>query len=354
MPSLFMGAAVGTGFARLIAPVWTLTPAIQPGAFAVVGMAAMFAVVGRAPLTAILIVFEVTGARDYQLILPLMLTATLATFLAERFNPDSVYSMALRHRGIKIRQAGQLDLLDTVTVGSVMAATPIVCGPNDLLADVEHRLHQARSHGLPVVDLGHLVGIITMSDISRAEDPLSSVSTVMTPRPVTVVPSTPVSTALERMAVLGVGRLPVVAEDNPEQLVGMFRREDAVRAYHEALTSSTDLELHRARLALRTDPGAGYYEFRIPPGSMADGRAIREVGWPEGSTLVSIRRGRGVEVPTGDTVLRDGDVVTAFGTVASKGRMIDRLNAGADEPTAEIPLAEIAEQGLDPDDGSNP
>jgi CBS domain-containing protein len=156
------------------------------------------------------------------------------------------------------------------------------------------------------------------------------------------------------MAVLGIGRLPVVAEDNPEQLVGMFRREDAVRAYHEALTSSTDLELHRARLALRTDPGAGYYEFRIPPGSMADGRAIREVGWPEGSTLVSIRRGRGVEVPTGDTVLRDGDVVTAFGTVASKGRMIDRLNAGADEPTAEIPLAEIAEQGLDPDDGSNP
>jgi CBS domain-containing protein len=292
-----------------------------------------------------------------------MLTATLATFLAERFNPDSVYSMALRHRGIKIRQAGQLDLLDTVTVGSVMAKTPIVCGPNDPLADVEHRLHQARSHGLPVVDQGQLVGIITMSDISRAEDPLSSVSTVMTPRPVTVVPSTPVSTALERMAVLGVGRLPVVAEDNPEQLVGMFRREEAVRAYHEALTSSTDLELHRARLALRTDPGAGYYEFRIPPGSMADGRAIREVGWPEGSTLVSIRRGRGVEVPTGDTVLRGGDVVTAFGTVASKGRMIERLNAGADEPTAEIPLDEIAEQALldelaeegpSPDDGSNP
>jgi Trk K+ transport system NAD-binding subunit len=87
---------------------------------------------------------------------------------------------------------------------------------------------------------------------------------------------------------------------------------------------------------------------------MADGRAIREVAWPEGSTLVSIRRGREVEVPTGDTVLRSGDVVTAFGTVASKGRMIERLNAGADEPTAEIPLEEIAEQGLVPDDGSNP
>ena len=172
----------------------------------------------------------------------------------------------------------------------------------------------------------------------------------MTPRPVTVVPSTPVSRALERMAALGVGRLPVVDEDNPERLVGMFRREDAVQAYHEALTASTDIEMHRASLAQRTGPGAGYYDFRIPPGSMADGRAIREVGWPEGSTLVSVRRERDIVVPTGDTVLLSGDVVTAFGTSTSKNRMIERLNAGADAPTAEVMLDEIApeESGSDP------
>jgi K+/H+ antiporter YhaU regulatory subunit KhtT len=145
-----------------------------------------------------------------------------------------------------------------------------------------------------------------------------------------------------------------VDEDRPDQLVGLFRREDAVRAYHEALTSSTDVEMHRARLAQRTDPGAGYYEFRIPSGSMADGRAIREVGWPEGSTLVSVRRDREVEVPSGDTVLHNGDVVTAFGTVASKALMIERLNAGADEPTAEIDLAEIAEQDAISDDDPTP
>jgi len=163
----------------------------------------------------------------------------------------------------------------------------------------------------------------------------------MTPRPVTVVPSTPVSRALERMAALGVGRLPVVDEDDPQKLVGMFRREDAVRAYHEALTANTDIEMHRASLARRTDPGAGYYDFRIPAGSMADGRAIREVAWPEGSTLVSVRREREVLVPTGDTQLRPGDVITAFGTSTSKNRMIERLNAGADHPTAEVMLDEI-------------
>jgi CIC family chloride channel protein len=345
MPSLFMGAAVGTGFALLVSEVWP-SP-VESGAFAVVGMAAMFAVVGRAPLTAILMVFEVTGARDYQLILPLMLTATLGTFLAERFHTDSIYSMMLRHMGIKVRKTGEVDLLDTIQVGSVMATSPMVCSTSDGIGEVEQRLHRTRSHGLPVVEGGRLVGVITLSDIARADSGDEKVADAMTHRPVTVAPSTPVSTALERMAVLGVGRLPVVAEDDPARLVGVFRREDAVRAYHEALTASTDAELHRARLAQRTDPGAGYYEFRIPPGSMADGRSIREVAWPEGSTLVSIRRDRQVEVPTGDTVLERGDVVTAFGTMASKERMIERLNAGADEPTAEIWLEEIEAQGAE-------
>jgi CBS domain-containing protein len=276
-----------------------------------------------------------------------MLTATLGTFLAERFHADSIYSMVLRHMGISVRKSGEVDLLDTINVGSVMRTDPETCQVGETVASVEERMHRTRTHGLPVIDGGRLVGILTLSDIARADSGDDTVADVMTQRPATVVPSALVSTALERMAVLGVGRLPVVAEDDPERLVGVFRREEAVRAYHEALTANTDIELHRARLAQRTDPGAGFYEFRIPPGSMADGRSIREVAWPEGSTLVSIRRGRQVEVPTGDTVLESGDVVTAFGTMASKDRMIERLNAGADEPTAEIWLESFEVEGED-------
>jgi len=349
MPSLFTGAAVGTGFALLVEPVWGVST-LNSGAFAVVGMAAMFAVVGRAPLTAILLVFEVTGARDYQLILPLMLTATLATFLAERFHPDSVYSMALKSMGISIRRTGEVDVLDTIDVGAVMNSPALIVGPKDDLGEFEQQLHEHQSHGAPVVEGGRLVGIVTISDIARAGTAGKGgrVGEAMTPRPATVTPSTRVSRALERMAALGVGRLPVVAEDDPDHLVGMFRREDAVRAYHDALTATTDVELHRARLAQRTVAGAGYYDFRVPPGSIADGRAIREVSWPEGSTLVSIRRDRDIMIPSGTTVLSSGDLITAFGTSTSKERMIERLNAGADEATAEISLAEIQAEETGP------
>jgi CIC family chloride channel protein len=345
MPSLFMGAAVGTGFARLASEFWTGEFALNPGAFAVVGMAAMFSVVGRAPLTAILIVFEVTGARDYELILPLMLAATLGTFFGERFMKDSVYTLALKRKGVSLTRSGEIDILDTVAVGSVMAAPAFIAAPGMTLAETRQRLDSARSHGVPVVDDAELVGIVTISDLTRAAQPedVACVRDVMTPRPVTVDPSTPVSRALERMAALGVGRLPVVATDDPRRVIGVFRREEAVRAYHEALTSTTDHHLHRLRLAQRTQPDAGYYDFRVPLGSIADGRRIRDVSWPEGSTLVSIRRHRDVLVPSGDVELMAGDVVTAFGTSSSRQRMIDRLNAGADEPTAEIPLVEVDE-----------
>lgn len=345
MPSLFMGAAVGSGFARLAQEFWWGDP-LNPGAFAVVGMAAMFAVVGRAPLTAILIVFEVTGARDYELILPLMLAATLGTFFAERFMKDSVYTMALRRKGIRLTRSGEVDILDTVDVASVMVQPPFVATPAMTLSDAERRLQHSRSHGVPVVDGDQLVGVVTVTDLNRTEKPRdeATVGEVMTRRPVTVDPQTPVSRALERMAAMGVGRLPVVDSQNPRRLVGMFRREEAVRAYHEALTSTTDHHLHRQRLAQRTQPDAGYYDFRVPLGSIADGRLVRDVAWPEGSTLVSVRRNRDVLVPTGDTSLLAGDVVTAFGTGSSRQRMIDRLNAGADEPTAEIPLVESVEE----------
>ena len=142
------------------------------------------------------------------------------------------------------------------------------------------------------------------------------------------------------MASLAVGRLPVVDEDGSGRFEGLFRREEAVRAYHQALAGRTDRELVRRRLDERTDPGAGYYDFRVPSGSIADGKLVREISWPDGSTLVSVRRLREVLVPTGATRLLSGDVVTAFGTPSSRSEMINRLDAGLEEPTAEVFLTD--------------
>ena len=238
--------------------------------------------------------------------------------------------------GINQAKIGEVDLLDTVNVGEVMSP-PLSIREWTSVKDALDILERHRSHGAAVMDKGDsLVGIVSVTDLAKAVSTADPVTAVMTPRPATVTPTSPVSAALERMAVLGVGRLPVVDQSQPDSLVGMFRREDAVRAYHQALGASTGSEMHRRTLRQRVDPGAQYYHFRIPAGSIADGRAVRDVSWAEGSTLVSVRRGTEVMVPTGGTLLHAGDVVTAFGTAGSKTRVIERLDASTDDQTAEI------------------
>jgi CIC family chloride channel protein len=318
MPSLFIGASLGTALAVVVSPIWGFSE-LDSGAFAIVGMAATFAAVARAPLTSILIVFEITG--DYGLVLPLMLATSLATLLADRIHPESSYTMPLRRKGIHLLRREDIDLLDTVSVGEVMK-WPGTLLPTTMTADVvDDILEESHHHGLPVVDdSGHLVGILTVSDVARRGGPSPdlTVEDIMTRNPITVVPSMPVSAALARMAALGVGRLPVVSDDDPTEFVGMFRRESVVRAYHHALGSTTDRHLYRERARVRTQPGAAFFDMPVMPDSYAHGKRVKELTWPEDATLVSIRRGTRVIIPHGDTIIERGDTITAFGSGDSR------------------------------------
>jgi CIC family chloride channel protein len=313
MPALVFGGAAGAGFAILVDPIWTVSH-IDPGAFALVGMAAALAATARAPLTAVILVFELTG--DYGLVLPLMLAAALATFLGDRLHPESTYTMSLARKGIRLPSGEDIDLLDTVRVGEVMSTVDMHATLDMPLAGLEDILERSRHHGLPVVEDEKLVGIVTFTDIERISGPLDdlTVRDAFTETPIVVTPNMPVSAALARMASLGLGRLPVVADDDPTALVGMFRRQSIVSAYHRALGTSTGRHLYRDRLKVRTQPGAVFFEASISKGSGVDGTLVKNIEWPAGAILVSIRRGSRVLIPHGDTTLENTDILTAFGT----------------------------------------
>lgn len=333
MPALVIGGAVGAGFAILIDPVWNLSE-IQPGAFALVGMAAALAATARAPLTAVILVFELTGS--YGLVLPLMLASALATFIGERIHPDSAYTMALARKGIRLPETEDIDLLDTVKVSEVMSAVDETASPDMTLAELDERLDRTRHHGMPVVHDAALVGIITVTDVERAgpDGRSRSVGDEMTVTPVTITPDLPVSAALARMASLGLGRLPVVADDDRRHLLGMFRRESVVKAYHHALGTSTDRHLYRERMHLRTQPGAAFFETPVLRGSPIVGSLVKDVRWPEGAVLVSIRRGSSVLIPHGSTAIELGDAITLFGTGESREELGFLMEPGQD-PTSE-------------------
>jgi len=117
----------------------------------------------------------------------------------------------------------------------------------------------------------------------------------------------------------------------------MFRREDGVAAYHLALERRTDHEVSSRRLRRRTGPEVDFFDYEVPEGPLA-GRAIKQISWPPGCTVVSVHRGRSVLVPDGSTVLEVGDRLTVYGNESGRNRFIERLDrreegASADRPT---------------------
>jgi CIC family chloride channel protein len=101
-PSLFLGAMLGAAYGDAAGG---LAPHLvsQPGAYGLVGMGAVFAAAGRAPITSLLIIFELTG--DYRIILPLMVAIVVSTAVASLLGHDSIYTLKLRRRGIELRRS---------------------------------------------------------------------------------------------------------------------------------------------------------------------------------------------------------------------------------------------------------
>ncbi len=317
MPSLVIGGSIGAAFA-IVMQQGLGFDSINTGAFAVVGMAATFATIARAPLTSVIIVFELTG--NYELVLPLMLGAALATYLGDRLHPESAYTIPLARRRITLPKSEDIDLLDTVMVDTVMLPHDGGLHRWNTLADAAEFFDVTSHHGAPVFDdQDRLVGMITLSDIRKAGGPsmTTTVAEVMTTEVITITPDVPVATALARMSSLGVGRVPVVDPSDPRHVVGMFRRISVVRAYEQALSMSKGKELYRERSRIRSQPGADFFDMAIREDSPLANRDVAHIPWPEDIVLVSVQRSTSVLVPHGDTMIRVGDQITVFGTPAA-------------------------------------
>lgn len=311
LPTLFTGAALGgsVGYAaELVLP----NAGVQPGAFALVGMAAVFAAAARTPLTAILIVFELTG--DYGLVLPLMFAAGLATFVADRMSSDGIYIDPLRRQGVVVSEPEEIDVMQSVTVEEVMTVNPPTV-PFDLSVDeLRDRFETTGHHGFAVVTPnGRLLGVVTLSDLPAEQDSIArTVADICTRKPLTVAPSTPVFRALHRMATADVGRLPVIDDHATPPLVGMLRRNDIINAYRTAVNRGVGLQHRRDRSTIRDLTGVHFLEMSVAAGSVASGTALKDLSLPQGATLTSVRRGGHVIVPRGETVLQAGDEVVAL------------------------------------------
>jgi CIC family chloride channel protein len=236
-PSLFIGAMLGGALgtaAHQFFPALTTTS----GAYALVGMAAVFAGATRAPFTAIIMLFEMT--RDYNIILPLMIAVVISTVISRSLNRETIYTLKLVRRGVDLRQLDQASPLREVTVGEAMTRDFPTVPPKMPVAELLTKLRDTGHHGFPVVDKnGNLVGMVTLSDIEAvmAKGDVSdlTVGDIASKSIVVAYPDEYVHDVFVRLGTREVGRIPVVARNNPKSLLGVLQRHDVLVAYAKVI-----------------------------------------------------------------------------------------------------------------------
>lgn len=313
-PSLFVGAMLGGGFgdvAHRMLPDLTA----MPGAYALVGMAAVFAAAAQAPMTAIIHLFEMTG--DYQIILPLMLSSGVATLLVQRFQTESIYTLKLARRGVRLERGQDVDVLEGVLVEEVMDTNPPTILASVSVAELRDYLIASHHHGLLALDEnGNLVGIVTLQDLERAMNQPDweslCVRDIMTEEVLTVFPDEPVGAALASMGARDIGRLPVVARENSQHLLGIIRRPQISKAYQLARLRRHEVQQRAQQVRIGNLTGTQYLELTVEPGSVAAGHTVQELPLPEEALLTTRRRGMQRQLLHGDDILKPGDIVLAF------------------------------------------
>jgi len=235
-PSLFLGAVLGIAFGgiaqrffpEIIGPV---------GAYAIVGMAAVFSSTSRAPITAVVILFELT--RDYSIILPLMLCVVVSTVVSQLLLKDGIYTRKMRRKGVEIPGEERFDALEQVRVGDVMTKD-FKSVPVDYPLDrLESRFKEAGQRGLLVVaEDGGLEGVVTVTDLESAlregSDEAARVGDIATRSVLTTYPDESLRHTLLQIGADQVGRIPVVERDDERKVAGVLRRHDIIGAYIEA------------------------------------------------------------------------------------------------------------------------
>jgi CIC family chloride channel protein len=231
-PSLFMGAMLG-GIVGTVAQHFLPGYVGSPGAYALVGMGAAFAGIIRAPMTSVVMIFEIT--RDYAVIVPLMISNLVSFFISARFQKQTIYEVLAHQDGIHLptvearQQGGQRQVAQ-----AMRAATEVLNGE----MTVQEALEKSRSsqfHAWPVSDERGVIGVVSLQGLERANSDGSAgkrLAEIVDQHEFPHVHGDhSLHLALDRMGASRLDLLPVVSRANVHQLEGVVTLPDVLALY---------------------------------------------------------------------------------------------------------------------------
>ncbi len=271
-PALVLGASLGQllGVAKV-----GLTGVGLAYPYALAGMGAFFTAVVRVPVTAILIVFELTA--DFNLVLPLMIVSVVAYAVAESMFGGSLYQHLLAINGIRLQDDVDDSFLVRLTAADIMQSRVDTLSPSLSLDEVRQAFLRSPHRGFPVAENGTLLGLITQVDVARLSSRPGwlSLQEIMTPRPVSIAPTASAREVLYLLNRYQLSHLPVA--DTEQHLLGIVTRRDIIRT--------------EARLRFGNDTGLSQFAAETAPTTTAGSYVVYQTRSPtvgRGRVLVAL------------------------------------------------------------------
>ncbi|MDA8163776.1 MAG: chloride channel protein [Desulfobacteraceae bacterium] len=238
-PALFIGAVIGGSFGAV---AHHLLPHLTagPGAYAAVGIGAFLAASTHSPLTAIFLLFEMTGS--YLIPIPIMVTSIIGTVVAGWLYPESIDTVDLSREGIDLHEGREVAIMKSIKVGRIMSEDVDFIGEDANVDQLLIVFSQAKeSFYFPVIDeSGLMTGIISLQDVKSIlqDEQLrlsAKVGDVCSRKVITLTPDDNLYTAMALFDLKGIQEIPVVESPEAKWVVGMLRRRDAIDAYNREI-----------------------------------------------------------------------------------------------------------------------
>ena len=277
-PSLILGSCLG----HLVGVTASyFLPVDSATTYALAGMGGFFSAVSKVPITAIVIVFEMTT--DFNLVLPLMIVSVTAYLVSDKVIPGSLYDKLLQLKGITITKAVSTEgILSKSKAEDVMQHRVETLDADMTLEEAMQVFSRSHHRGFPVVENGKLVGIITQSDfvtkrntdsyILSNSQPASEVALrdIMVSSPMTVKPQHNLTHVLYLLDRYHISRLPVV---EGRKLIGIITRADIIRAQAE--------HLNYGNVTPESQPEPSYVVYQTRSPNIGRGRLLVPVANPQ-------------------------------------------------------------------------
>lgn len=236
-PALFIGTMIGGSFGSFAHKLFPDMTA-GPGAYASVGIGAFLAASTHAPLTAIFLLFEMTG--NYQIIVPAMLASIIGTVVATKINEDSIDTVDFSREGIDIHEGREVAIMKSLKVG--LAITEDVNFISEK-ADINQLLmtfsETTSGFYFPVIDeTGKMTGIVSMTDVKNIihrdsqERSEQDVGSICHRDIIMLTPYDTLYRAMQLFDIKGLEEIPVVESLESPWVIGMLKRRSVISAYN--------------------------------------------------------------------------------------------------------------------------